>query len=148
VARLSQPQQPVESKRPDLEAELARLGEENRALTAAKVALERKRPSTAEDELRVLMLHAAAQDEGKVTKWAGERENAALRKGIAKTNASITRLRRKLAELENGKADTVDLRLAAFGDDLSTRTATAFVTSTMERLEAMVSARRLSEQRQ
>jgi hypothetical protein len=118
------------------------LTEENERLARERVDIEKRRPLTAEDELKVLMLHAAAQREGKESQRAGERENAALRKQIEKTNASIVRLKRKCAGMNAAKQELVDLRIGAFGDDFSLKTAMTFVSLTTERLESIMVAKR------
>jgi predicted RNase H-like nuclease (RuvC/YqgF family) len=135
-----------EALRAELEAELARVTAENEELAARKLALEKRRPSTVEDEIRVLTLHSEAQAKAKMGNRAGERENAALRKQIAKEKESIARLRKRLTALEGGDRDTVELRLAAFGGDLSVKAALPFMTETIARLESLAAARKATEQ--
>jgi hypothetical protein len=64
-------------------------------------------------------------------------------------NSSIARLKKKLRDIETGQQDLTDLRLTAFGDDVSMKSAMTLIGVTMERLEsAMVSKRTVwTEQR-
>lgn len=126
----------------ELEGELSELVAENEELSRKRLELERKMATTAEDELKVLMLHAAAQDEGKRNKKKGEKENMGLRKQIRKTGESIARLRKRILQMEQPKGDVVELRLAALGNEFSVKRAMNFANATIEKLEVLVGMRR------
>jgi hypothetical protein len=87
-------------------------------------------------------------ERGKRSDWGGadgdrkEEENAALPSEIARVTVSIAKLRRKLALRETGQGSFSDLRVAAFGEDVSMKTAMAFIKATMERLENGIVSKR------
>jgi hypothetical protein len=80
VAELSQPASPAVNQAAQFEERLARLNAENEVIASERMEIEGKRPLTMDDELRVLLLHAVAEEERKGSEGKG-REAARQARG-------------------------------------------------------------------
>jgi hypothetical protein len=103
-----------------------------------KIELERKRPPTIEDELRLSRLHAGAGRSA--TRRVGERTNEVLRKQIADTKESIGRLRHKLTASEAGPTTFLRQRTRIVPNGIDIRSATKVMSATITGLETLIHA--------